>query len=1494
LPDAAAATIPDAMSRPAPGSLVVAFSATDAPTRALRAAVAARLAAHDVAVVDPDDVTGPDARVDLVVHGQGALSSSRRLDDAVADDLDATARLLERAQARGAGFVLLSRLSVVGPKKGLCAEVDPRTVVFGGSACKGKDVDVAAERASLAAEVAHARACARHADADAARRQRVRDQLVDRGGPSSGQGFERAVAAAHERDVARAMRAALVARASGWRFPTASPSALRGFSRALAELQVATQAEQGGRPAAIVRLPELLVARAPVEGAGEAGAADAVVAAGNGTGTEAGTAAGTDAGSALAAVFDRVHDGALRLPFAPRARLEALPEDVVADATAAVILAQTKATTGLSVVHVATADRAPLPVERLLDLLDLHLRRRKGRPSAPAVDAPPARPLLAPALHVDAATPLPAGLDVAADLAARGVAGLLQTLGDRIGGAAGPAAALVDELQEGARALGRSSGRDVALCQAPPFFVDDVRFAQRGLRLACTRAGVAVVDPGAVDWRAHLLRRQLPALDRARQARRDDKARAPIAAYDSLAHLLLEAAHRHKSRPALSVFLPPAQVAPGEPDVVDVTYGELFARARAVALRLQQAGVQRGDRVVLCGQNHPAWGICAFGALLLGATLVPLDVNLEVDAAQNVLKKARAAVAVVDKHVRARLEPALAAHVPPPLLDLHLLASSGPGIDLATHALPTSDDLASILFTSGTTGEPKGVMLSHGNFCALLGSLLAVFPVGDGDRMLSVLPIHHTFEFTCGFLMPLATGAQIYTPDAIVGDRVTYAMKAGRITAIVGVPALWQLLERRMKKTIDDRGELVSSVFKTLLSVNKKMGAKLGFSAGRVLFKPIHDQLGGHLRILISGGSALPPAVHELFQGIGLPLAEGYGLTETAPVLTVAEGKLGAPAGTVGMPVPGVTLKLVDPETGHDVDASTGAVGEIWAQAPNVMQGYFENDAATQAVLTADRWFKTGDLGTIDKDGRVRLVGRSKDVVVTASGENVYLDDVEKKLESIPGVFELTLLGVPDPRGGERLALVATASAIDDPPLGTPMAASDDPERMQRARAAVGQRVLKLPQFQRPAIIEVQGTPLPRTSTRKVKRKQVKTELLALLKKREAEVEANTPDNVTAISAARTAIARAAGVEVVKLQAQTSLPQDLAFDSLMWVELQGQLEREAGVKVDPEVLVTKETVVDVEAYVEALVEQQRQGGATTSSTAASAASNDELRIGGRTRDEDAGPRTLSQRALSWSTTLATATLQAPAVHTGRATLSLLQDNLYSHGFDTTVEGEAFIPANRAAIVVANHTSHLDMGLIKHALGAWGSGLRPLAAKDYFFEGNPLKVAFFTHLTNLVPVDRETGSGLAFEQAKAVVQAGHVVLIFPEGTRREDGTLGAFKPLVAKLSLATGVDVLPLHLGGCYEAFPRGAMAPRFGSSLRARIGPALSSTDLARLTAHLGPVQAARAASEVIRAAVVALSEGQALELHRAQSLDDVQRARRALPRPAEGRAATG
>ncbi|MDP2340814.1 MAG: AMP-binding protein [Deltaproteobacteria bacterium] len=1352
-----------------------------------------------------------------MVHLAGATSSSNRLDDAVDDDVVQTASLITLARAAGAPFVYASRLSVAGGKKGLIAEVDPRTVLFGGSNIKGADVDVDKELATLQAEVTFLRASASHADHEARRRQSVQAGLVERGGPSNGVSFERAVDVARAKDEGKLLSAALVERAAGWRFPTASTWALRGFTRALGELVAARAADSVA--VTLLRLPALLASVDDDD----------------------------DDGHALGRLIDRVHEGALRLPFAARARVEALPLDLVADAVVAVVLsamALKDSGPSLAVVQVATADKGQLSTTRLLDLLDLHLRDASDRPALTRV------------LSVDDATSLPPGLEQATDLAARVASSLVGLVGDRVGDRLGArASALGTEVEGTLRGLARASGRDLALCQAPPFFGDDVRFAQRGLRMLCNRASVPVVDVAGIDWRAHLMERHFPALDARRQKRLQAKTQQPIAPFDSLAHLLIEAAARHRSKPALSLFLAPGHELEDGSDVVDVSYAELLERASAAALRLQQAGVLPGDRVVIAGANHPGWGIVAFGVLLLRATLVPLDPNIAVDGAANVLKKARPRLIVCDKAVRARLTELLPNDDDRPVLDLHLTAVSGPGLDLSQHQLPSSSELASILFTSGTTGDPKGVMLSHGNFCALLGSLLAVFPVTGGDRMLSVLPLHHTFEFSCGLLMPLAAGARVYTPDAVVGERVLYAMKTAKITAIVGVPALWQLLERRIQKQSEDRGALASSVFQSLLSINKKLGTRFGLSAGKLLLKPVHDQFGGHLRVLISGGSALPPAVHELFQGLGLPLAEGYGLTESAPVLTVAAGKMGLPAGTVGQAIPGVELQL------KDVDDK--GVGELWARADNVMQGYFENDEATAAVLTADGWLKTGDLGTIDDHGTVKIVGRSKDVVVTASGENIYLDDVEKKLEPKTeaerhGVFELTLLGIPDPKGGERLALVLVASeksaSVD--------VVTADPELQQKARQAVQQRILKLPAWQRPAVVEVHDGPLPRTASRKVKRREVRAFLESLLKRRAIEAEAAGTaggDNVVILSPVRLAIARTAGVEPSKVTSSTSLPADLGFDSLMWVELQSQLEPLAGFKLDPEVLVTKETVAEIELF----IREAPTSGKTVAPVVV---------------DVDAAaslPAPLRE-ALEL-------VVKAPSRRAARSALSLMQENLFSQGFKTTIEGRAFIPANRNVIVVANHSSHLDTGLVKYALGAYAQELRPLAAKDYFFEGNPLKVAFVENLTNLVPIDRETGSGLAFEQARAVVDAGHIVLIYPEGTRREDGTMGTFKPLVAKLALATGVDVLPLYLTGCFDAFPRGASFPKFGRPLKASIGPALSTSDLHRLTAHLAPVQAARAAVDVIRAAVVALRDGKALDLSRATSLETLAQATRVL-----------
>ncbi|MFZ9886017.1 MAG: AMP-binding protein [Myxococcota bacterium] len=905
------------------------------------------------------------------------------------------------------------------------------------------------------------------------------------------------------------------------------------------------------------------------------------------------------------------------------------------------------------------------------------------------------------------------------------------------------------------------------------------------------------------DWRTYLLERQLPTVlaDSPQHALLEQEGQ-PLRAYDNLVALLEEGATRYQRQPALT-WLHGAERS-------DLSYRELLARARAVARRLEAAGVMPEERVLLSGANHPDWVICCFGVLLRGAVLVPLDPALSLEQAQNIQRKAQARVGLFDEKSRR----AFADDLDLTAFDLHLFSVSGPAGGLRSDEVESSA-VASILFTSGTTGEPKGVMLTHGNFTSLVASLATVFDVHGDDRLLSVLPLHHTFEFSCGLLLPLLAGGQVHYLDELTGERLLYALKEARVTAMVGVPALWQLLERRLRKQVEERGALVRTLFDLSLKANHSLAQRYGMDGGRLLFRVIHQQLGGHLRTLISGGAALPADVHRLFHGLGLPIAEGYGLTEAAPVLTVAEPIAGAKAGTVGRAIPGVEIRILDPDE--------RGVGEVLARGPNVMKGYFGDDNATRAVLDEDGWLHTGDLGTLGADRRLTLVGRAKDVVVTAAGENIYLDDVEARLGEIPGVEELTLFGVNDARGGEKLALayvVAKAARPDD------------------VRRSVEERLWKLPKVFRPGLVREWPDPtLPRTATRKVKRKEVRHRVEDLLEQQPAAASTST---VPPLAAVRGAIALVAGIDATKLRPDTGLAADLGFDSLMWVELQSALAPLTGT-VDAEALFRCGTVGDLEAFVRRAAQSTRTSEPQ----------------GKRGRDTDHKERKLPKSIVT----------------PGRALLGRLQRELYETAFDTEVSGSAHIPHNRSCIVVANHTSHLDVGLVKHALGRYGEGLTPLAARDYFFAGHPWKVGFFENFTNLRPIDRETGSGRSFEQAVEAVQEGHVILIFPEGTRREDGVLADFKPLVGRLSLRTGVDVLPLYLEGAYEALPKGATLPR-RAPLRAHIGPPLEAQHLLRLTAHLPAVAAARAATGLIRAAVEALRDGATLELSDVTHLD--------------------
>ncbi|MEC7986734.1 MAG: AMP-binding protein [Myxococcota bacterium] len=911
------------------------------------------------------------------------------------------------------------------------------------------------------------------------------------------------------------------------------------------------------------------------------------------------------------------------------------------------------------------------------------------------------------------------------------------------------------------------------------------------LRLSEEEKKLLPWDPEKIDWHDYILRIHVPGIQKnvfPLIEEKRNKEKKPLRPYDHLLDLLDEVADRFGHQPAL--------MCTHEDGFAQISYIELKDMAQNVAWELHKRGIVPGDLVLLSGQNHPNWAVCYFGILRAGAVVVPMDVALDPAAAVNIEESSGAKIAIFDQEAYDTFGYELKL----PIVELNRIAEIQHSETAIAPTLDTKPEtLASILYTSGTTGKPKGVMLSHANFTALLGSLARVFPLTNNDRVLSVLPLHHTFEFSCGLLLPISRGSRIIYLDELTGERLTYGLKEGKVTAMVGVPALWQLLERRISAQIKEKSPLFEILLEGAMDFNRNVGKGSGLDLGRVLFAPIHARMGGRIRYLISGGAALPKETHKFFSGLGMHLTEGYGLTEAAPVLSVSAGGPKAKAGTVGKAIPGVKLKIIN--------ADDKGIGEVVAKGPNVMQGYYNNDDATQQTLTEDGWLQTGDMGRIDSKGRLYLSGRAKEVVVTAAGENIYLDDVEQRIGSIRYLKEYVLVGVPDQKGGERLGLLG---AVDTEEEG------DYSSLKEKALEQIREKIEKLPHIQRPSVYQVVEAELPRTRTRKIKRKESQEILLRIL----AAKPQKESKSVNVSAQISKAIAVVCGVEESKIQYTTNLRDELGFDSLMAVELSSALSSLKDVSVESQQLEKCETVSEVISLV----------------------GQNKLEPKKSTEEEKV-------EIPSW--------IANPL----KDAMGNVQMGLYRSILDTEVEGRSNIPLNRQVIAVSNHTSHLDMGLIKFALGKYGRKVVGLAAQDYFFEGNKWKVAYFSQLTNLAPIDRKKGYRKSIRQAKEIVESGNIALIFPEGTRQTSGQIAEFRPMVGQLSLETGVDILPMYLDGAYDILPKGSFVPK-GSKLQVRIGPPIPVRSIQEWLPNLKSSALARIIAKITQFAVEELRDG--------------------------------
>ncbi len=997
--------------------------------------------------------------------------------------------------------------------------------------------------------------------------------------------------------------------------------------------------------------------------------------------------------------------------------------------------------------------------------------------------------------------------------------------------APGPAAAIGKPAAKALDGIARQEEKiDFILQLFAPFTLE-----QKGpFSCANTRAAYARLSPEErvalpwyperIDWADYWMNQHMPAMENRVLPWMEEKFKKellPLKAHATLVSLVDQMAERHEHAVAFGRV--------EEDGIARTTFAEVRARSNAVAARLAALGVKKGDRVVLSAHNHPDWPLCFFGIVRAGATAVPVDPAMEPAQFANVVRQSEARVVLWDAKVEAACGAILAREITTPLTLCHLAAMTpatampgDPEVLDRPSVTVCEDDVASLIYTSGTTGTPKGVMLTHANFTSLVAALAPLFPLTSGDRVLSVLPLHHTFEFTCGMVLPFSRGARVAYLDELKAERVTAGLKMARATAMVGVPAVWQLLERRILSQISARGPMAEKAFELASDLNRKLGKTTGIDLGRILFGQVHEALGGNIRYLISGGAALPKDTAQLFAGLGFKLTEGYGLTEAGPVLTVA--KPGSPAGQVGKAIPGVTIKIDSPDE-H-------GVGEVLARGPNVMAGYTDA-ATTKDVLSEDGWLHTGDLGKLDRRGRLVLAGRVKDVIVTSSGENVYPDDIERMLGKVAHIEELAIVGVTGRSGGERVGCIAVPEADDSVVRSA---------RLDRAQKALREAVAKLPYGKQPTIVHLYDAPLPRTATKKVKRTEARKMLERMIAatSREEDADGSAPSGPV-----RVAIAAVKGTKANAIRGDMSMGDELGFDSLSLTELLVALEAKYGA-IDPKELQACRTVADVEALV----------GTERASLRPQALKASRYAIEGRAAREDS-----------------TIVLPEIVQERGKQLIGKAQNFFYGGLMRSTISGSAFIPHNRNTIVAANHGSHLDMGFARHALGAYGEDIVTLAAQDYFFEKGTLQRAFFENLTNLRAIDRKSGLRASERQAGEILAQGRTMLIFPEGTRSTDGEVHEFKPLLGHLSLTYNVDILPLYLGGTRDAMPKGSKIP-IKRDLFARIGPPLTVTDMKRLTKGLSAADAAREVAKLARRAVDALKHGSVIDASRMTSLD--------------------
>ncbi len=810
-----------------------------------------------------------------------------------------------------------------------------------------------------------------------------------------------------------------------------------------------------------------------------------------------------------------------------------------------------------------------------------------------------------------------------------------------------------------------------------------------------------------------------------------------------------------------------------------VTYSQLYEKILQFRNLLVEARLSPGERVAILSSNSPNWPLAFFSIVSMQAVAVPIDIQLSPQLIKEMLTHSQCRLILTEEKFGIALGEVLPVNILGNIifLDRHEWSQKCEGAEPEPNiALFSESKLAALFYTSGTTKEHKAVMLTHKNLLSNVSSLQKINILTKDDTIMSLLPLHHTYPFMVTCLAPLLFGGTVCYLQSVVQRELFECLKENKVTIFVGVPQLFSIIERSISNQLAKYGAIFKWAMSKAMDLCWGLSVLSGRNVSKLVSGKLHAALGGHIKVMASGGAKLDPEVAKSFSRWGFKIIEGYGLTETSPIVTF--NPLNAVRfGSAGKSLPGVKVRIVD--------ADSAGLGEVAVKGANVMLGYYRLPSLTKSVLR-DGWFFTGDEGFLDKEGYLYITGRRDELIVLASGKKINPEKVEAHYLKSPFIKEMCIVYVKASEGGGHLSAVIV-------PEEDYLKEKKFVNINFKIRWELDGYSHKLLPYQRVKGFVLAKGPLPRTRLGKLMRYKISEEFAAGAFS--AAEKKQDVDSGELSGFEETAVKYISKILKKDVNINDHLELDLGLDSLGRIELLSALQDVISAGIDDALAIELFEARTVRELISRAKEALPESA-----------------FSGLLKRED---------AVFWSQVLAQPPSEADKSRLKLhfdffdKCISILEILIFKLLFRTIfllrVKGRKNIPKEAPFIITPNHCNYLDAFFVLCAMPT------RLLLQTYFVGfgsvfSHPL-LSWAVRFHRMVPIDADLNLARSLKVCGYLIKQGKVLVYFPEGQRSGDGQIKEFRKGIGILVKEAGAGVLPVYISGSFKVWPRSRAFP---------------------------------------------------------------------------------